>query len=282
MRTTKLKDGRTLAYEEYGDPKGKPVFYFHGWPASRLSGKQLHQSAKKLGLRIISPDRPGYGYSTIQPSRKLLDFPDDITQLADSLKIKKFVVIGSSGGGPYVLVCAYKIPERLTAAIDIAGLGPLREMDKYKNWSIKRKFILKHWLWGYPIYRPVIFVYMLLLNIPIDLYTPLVMLGRAKEDRKLMKIKKDRKEFRRVCQEAFRQGIKGPLQDLLIYYSDWGFSLKEIKMKVHVWHGKKDRNAQFWMGEYVANQLPKAEKHFLNNSGHFLLAERAEEILLGI
>ena len=32
--TIQLKDGRTLGYAEYGDPKGKPIFFFHGWPGS--------------------------------------------------------------------------------------------------------------------------------------------------------------------------------------------------------------------------------------------------------
>lgn len=268
-----------MAYEEYGKPDGKPVFYFHGWPGSRLSGKQLDQAAKNLGLRVIAPDRPGYGYSTFKPNRKLLDWPDDIVELTDKLGIKKFSVIGSSGGGPYVLACVYKIPRRLTAAVDVAGLGPLREMDKYKNWSLKRKFILKSWLWGYPLYHPVISIYKILLNLPVDLYTPLVMLSRAKVDQKLMKNKLTAKNFIQACREAFRQGINGPLQDLIIYYSNWEFNLRQIKMKVQIWHGKKDRNAQFWMGEYVATQLPNVEKHFLLNNGHYLLAELAEEIL---
>ena len=60
-QTMKLKDGRTLGFAEFGDLKGKPLFYFHGWPSSRLSAAKFDLVAKKLHIRLISPDRPGYG-----------------------------------------------------------------------------------------------------------------------------------------------------------------------------------------------------------------------------
>lgn len=59
----KLPDGRNLGYADYGDPLGKPIFYFHGWPSSRLEGMTFHAAGLKLGARIISPDRPGLGLS---------------------------------------------------------------------------------------------------------------------------------------------------------------------------------------------------------------------------
>lgn len=36
--TIKLRDGRTLGYAEYGDPNGRPVLHFHGFPSSRYEG----------------------------------------------------------------------------------------------------------------------------------------------------------------------------------------------------------------------------------------------------
>jgi len=119
-----LSDGRKLGYAEYGDAKGKPIFFFHGWPSSRIQGEILDVSAKKLHARIIAIDRPGYGLSTFKKNRTLLEWPNDVTKLADYLNIKKFAVIGVSGGGPYAAVCAYKIPERLTNAGIVVGLAP--------------------------------------------------------------------------------------------------------------------------------------------------------------
>jgi hypothetical protein len=31
-----LENGRFLSYAEYGPPNGTPIFYFHGFPSSRL------------------------------------------------------------------------------------------------------------------------------------------------------------------------------------------------------------------------------------------------------
>src|SRR5690242_4253772 len=92
----RLKDGRKLGYAEYGDPKGKPLFFFHGFPTSRFHAKRTDQAAKELGIRVIAPDRPGFGLSDFQIGRTLLDFPDDVLELANYLGIKKFVVEGVS------------------------------------------------------------------------------------------------------------------------------------------------------------------------------------------
>ena len=106
-----LKDGRKLGYAEYGDLSGKPMFHFHGHPGSRLEGKLFGEKPKEHGVHVISVDRPGIGLSDFLPKRTLLDWPDDIIELADHLGLSKFVVEGMSGGGPYAVACAYKIPE---------------------------------------------------------------------------------------------------------------------------------------------------------------------------
>lgn len=121
----KLKDGRKLGYAEYGTSHGKPLLFFHGWPSSRLHAKYLDPLAKKLKIRIIAPDRSGFGLSDYQSNRTLLDWPGDVVELADKLKIRKFAIVGISGGGPYAAVTAYKIPHRITKAGIVIGLGPL-------------------------------------------------------------------------------------------------------------------------------------------------------------
>jgi pimeloyl-ACP methyl ester carboxylesterase len=74
-----LPDGRRLAYAEYGDPNGHPVFYFHGTPSSRLEPLILGDEAiAQSGLRVIAPDRPGVGQSDFQPNRGFSDSADKI------------------------------------------------------------------------------------------------------------------------------------------------------------------------------------------------------------
>ena len=123
-QTITLKDGRSLGYAEYGDPGGTPVFYFTGGNSSRLEGGWFDTAARQHNVRLISTDRPGFGLSDFQPGRALLDWPEDILQLADTLGIETFAVFGLSGGGPHVAATAYLIPERLTAVAIVSGPCP--------------------------------------------------------------------------------------------------------------------------------------------------------------
>jgi len=272
----KLKDGRRLCYREYGDPKGKPVFYFHGWPASRLSGSETKTAALKLGVRVISPDRPGFGMSDYQANRTLLDWAKDLNELADSLGIKKFAVMGVSGGGPYAAVCAYKIPQRITKAGIVVGLAPLNVKGLTKGISTASRI-------GWENYHkfPLLRFFAAWIGIVQFKYFPVlgrVISFRAKSDRVLIKARSKKVNFT-ASKEAYRQGIKGAAQELKIYTDDWGFKLKDTKTKVFLWYGAKDKNVSLKMGEYYHSQI-KNSKLFVNwEGGHLFRLEHEEEIL---
>ena len=99
-RVMNLPDGRELAWMETGEPRGYPVFMFHGTPGSRLSLSFDARAIEASGVRLIAPDRPGYGHSSFHRGRTLADWASDVSTLADHLKIAKFAVSGFSGGGP--------------------------------------------------------------------------------------------------------------------------------------------------------------------------------------
>ncbi|MBU1879209.1 MAG: alpha/beta hydrolase, partial [Chloroflexi bacterium] len=118
-----LPDGRRLSYAEYGDPAGAPVFLFRGTPSSRLACHPDDTIATDLGARVIVTERPGFGRSDFQPGRTLLDWPADVVALADALGLDRFAIVGTSGGGPHAAACAYRIPQRLTLAAIVSGVG---------------------------------------------------------------------------------------------------------------------------------------------------------------
>ena len=93
----KLRDGRTLGYAEYGSSEGIPVFYFHGFPSSRLDWRLINDDNTliELNTRIIAPDRPGYGLSDYKRGRKMVDWPEDVIELANSLQLDSFAVLGN-------------------------------------------------------------------------------------------------------------------------------------------------------------------------------------------
>ncbi|KAI8631932.1 alpha/beta hydrolase [Xylariaceae sp. FL1651] len=124
----KLTDGRILGFAEYGSPTGKPVFFFHGFPSSRLEASVILDACHREDLRIIAPERPGFGLSTFNPHHRIIDWPEDVRALAAHLGISRFAILGGSGGAPYALACARALPAEMMSAVGLmAPAGPWKE-----------------------------------------------------------------------------------------------------------------------------------------------------------
>ena len=73
-------------------PTPAPSLVLHEGLGSSLlpMGTDLH--ARRLGLRIIAVDRPGFGLSDERPGYSLASVADDILELADALSLRRAVV----------------------------------------------------------------------------------------------------------------------------------------------------------------------------------------------
>jgi pimeloyl-ACP methyl ester carboxylesterase len=138
--TFTLPDERALGYLSVGE--GKPIFYFHGLPSSRLDVLYLQEYATSRNLQFIGVDRPGFGLSTYTPRTSLRDFGVDINYLADSLGFDTFTLIGYSGGGPSVLTYCTLFPERVAQAVIISSPSMPLNADEMFRSSFER-FIVK-------------------------------------------------------------------------------------------------------------------------------------------
>jgi pimeloyl-ACP methyl ester carboxylesterase len=80
--------------------------------------------------------------------------------------------------------------------------------------------------------------------------------------------------------EALRGGVRGAATDGLLYGRPWGFSLKDIRAPVFLWHGEKDVVVPATMGHYLADNIPGCKAWFYPEDGHFSLPfTRLPEIL---
>lgn len=129
-----LPDGRTLAYTDIGDPEGTCVMHFHGAPASRFLLDIYDDEFAEYGLRVVSPDRPGYGESSSQPGRSMVDWPVDVEALSDALGIDEFAVLGSSSGGPYTVACCALLPDWVLGGLVVAGATDMSLPDARKGY----------------------------------------------------------------------------------------------------------------------------------------------------
>lgn len=272
----KLRDGRLLGYAEYGDPEGKPIFYFHGFPSSRIDWPLFDTDAiaARLNARIIAADRPGYGLSDFKRARTLLDWPDDIIELADALQFDSFAMLGISGGGPYALACAHKIPRRLTRTAIVCGMGPSdapgakdgTAMLLPGKSALMRKLLL-------------MLMAMAFRRNP-DRFLSQMKTTVAEPDKLLLAQPEVVQAFIYSVREAFRAGTRGASWDAVLYKRPWGYQIQDISMQIHLWHGGLDTQVPESVGQYVANAIPDCRANFLPDEGHLSLAHnRIEEIL---
>jgi pimeloyl-ACP methyl ester carboxylesterase len=90
----RLRGGRRLAYAEWGDPAGAPLFFFHAVPGSRLWFDEPATAAR--GVRLVTADRPGYGRSDLKEGASLISWAEDFEQLGTHLGIDRFAVVAWS------------------------------------------------------------------------------------------------------------------------------------------------------------------------------------------
>jgi pimeloyl-ACP methyl ester carboxylesterase len=277
-RFWEISPGRRLAWNEYGDPDGLPVMYYHGWPSSRLQARLAHHLALERGLRIVAMDRPGMGRSTYKPGRTLDSWPALMERFADALGIGNFGQLGVSGGGPYVLACAARIPERLTGSAVLGGAVPLTELQhgprglhplyrmlipcrKLPSWAFSALFriasIASRWQPGRP---------------------PLSWLLRsvAAEDRRLLL---DFPDVWSVITKSFQEGVcegggRGAMADAEIYCQRLTIDLANVRHPIRYWHGCEDRNIPVEMVREFTEKIAGAELIVDEQMGHFSLVLR--------
>ena len=111
--------GRTepyrVSYADYGDPTSKAVvLFFGGLMGGRFSYSILHQLAKKHGVRIIHPDRPGIGGSSAVAIEKRIEtWLEMVPKLLNHLKIGCVSLASHSFGLVYCLNTLLMYPHLL-------------------------------------------------------------------------------------------------------------------------------------------------------------------------
>ncbi len=283
-RVVLLRDGRRLGYRQYGSTSGFPVFYFHGWPGSRFEAQLLESDAGASGIRVLAVERPGYGLSDFQPGRRLLDWPQDVTELADGLRLKTFSVVGVSGGAPYAAVCAWALRDRLQRVSLVSGLAPLDDPEHVEGMHWGNRFLLsvaRHVpQLGRALLAPL--GWTLERGFPPILAGPFVA-GFAEVDRRTLCCPEVARTLYQSTREAFRSGARGPAWEARIYPRPWGFPLREIQTPVDVWHGGQDRNVPSRMGRHLHREIPGSKLHWFPEEGHLSLPFRhCRRILLSL
>ena len=285
LERVRLADGRWLAFERAGsaDPAAGVCFYFHGFPGSRLEVRLAGAVAREAGLQLIGVDRPGFGCSDPRRGRTLLDWPADLTQLADGIGVGRFAVLGVSGGGPYAVACAYRLAGRVTVAGIVNGLGPAGAPGGWRVMSGINRLGFAVAL-GAPFLLPAIAAGLR----SVAARRPEWLVARLRSAASgADRVALDNQEFSRNLGDSFREavwgGSEGLVSDARVYASSWAAWMGEITTPVLLWHGEEDRVVPPEMGRLLAGSIPGCRAVFLLGEGHFsVLLNQLRPILSAI
>ncbi len=283
QQTHTLSDGRRLGYQSLGDPGGRPIFWFHGTPGSRLILSPDDWVTRLPGVRVITADRPGYGLSDPKPDRTLADWARDVAELADHLGVDRFAVAGESGGGPHALACAHQLGRRVTLALLLSSPAPANFRGATRGMSLGNRLglVLQRrapWLiqWMTRSYAAGF-------QKNPDRFLDAIARQMSAPDRELLRDRRLREALIRDFREAYRQGGEGHVVDGALAMSgrDWGFPLEEIAVPVFIWHGEADRLVSINMPRHLSHRIPDCRASFVPGAGHLLLEHPQVEREMG-
>lgn len=278
-----LTEDRNLGYAEYGDGAGHPVFFFHGFPGSRLQAGDFHQLAKTHRCRLISIDRPGMGLSSFNQQHTLLSWANDITALANHLEIDHFSLLGHSGGAPFVMACAYAMPERITNAAIVSGIAPttLPESQISQSIGLKAFYFLIRTVPGLALMMMKAQHTLLKLpkNIRDKMYQKMIQ-QLPSVDQAILQEPGSLNKLYDVSTEAFKQGARGPAHELRLIVNPWGFDLNKIKTPMTLWQGALDKQVPISHAKLYQAHLPNTQLQLFEQEGHLsILYNHMDDIL---
>lgn len=275
-----MPDGRRMAFREYGARMGRVLLLCHGTPGSRLGvTPAMADQAGATGVRLIVPDRPGYGLSDQFAGRALLDWPRDAATLMDALGAERFDVLGYSSGSIYALACARALRERVTSVILAGAMAPnllMPEASAFMSPAVRDALRLAH-----DDSEALAGALAPLARDPDQLFA-LVTSSVAPVDLPVFTQPEVADAFRRDCRESVAQGAGGMVWDYALATGDWGFNLDEVLRPVAIWQGLADINTPAAMAEYLAERLPRCKLHRLPGVGHLCLFSHWGKLLTSL
>ncbi|PYL60825.1 MAG: hypothetical protein DMF31_03655 [Verrucomicrobia bacterium] len=272
-----LPDGAVVAFEEYGDANGVPVIFCHGWPSSRTMARLTDEPARELGIRIVSLDRPGIRGSSLQPNRKLSDWPCLLEQVVERLDLPEFRMLAISGGAPYAYATAVAMPERVRAIAIVGGAPPMAEITDGEGLLPLYRWMLALYRSRPGLLRRCFYLVRPFLSVrsPVR-FRPFVlkMLRLRRCDADSLR---NAAAFEAVFESqrfAWRASAEGVMADAEIYAQPWGFAIEDVRVPVRLWHGKEDRAFSVQLAEQMVKRLPNCKSRFVNDAGHYSLPIR--------
>jgi pimeloyl-ACP methyl ester carboxylesterase len=279
-RSLRLADGRRLTYSDAGPRDGSPVVYCHGAIGTPLDGAvDLERIADELGVRYLAVSRPGIGGSDPAEGRTVVGFAADVGELLDALRIERCAVVGVSAGGPYALAIAYALGERVSRVAVCSSMSPLCAPHRTPGMQRRIRLALSV-LAGAPGLCATIGD----LGVPVirrhpELLTRVIAAHAAPGERRMLERPDERSAASASFLDAASEGVRGMIEDYLVYSRDWGFPVSEVSTDVHLWHGLEDPLVPIEHALQLAILLPRCRVFLDPEEGHHFFRRNLFKIL---
>jgi len=276
-----MRTGRALDVQEYGDPDGRPIVFFHGLIGSHHQASYVSDQATARGLRVVAPNRPGVGDSEFVARSSVLDAVDDVEDLADALGIGAFSVIGISGGTPYALATLHRLGPRVRTVTVLSGMGPARMRGALQGMGRRRRMFFELGSRSPKLARRAFEQAGERWRAdPLRFLAELVRTWSA-SDRKMFENEDVFKLFSKDLKQVFGSpaAAEGLAQELR-FYREYGFAIEDLPADkpVTLWQGLDDNIVPAAMAWSLARALPNAEAHLVAG-GHFVAIDIAERVI---
>ena len=277
-QTINLKDGRQLAYAEWGDLSGRSVVLLHGQPASRLICPD-EDATEAAGVHLLTIDRPGYGRSEPKPGRTVLGWADDYLELAERLDLAPCPVIGWSGGGPYALALGLRVPDRITRIGLAAASGPIDPVPGLLDASLSPGARAAFELLRRDYAAGVAAIEERGAWFSGDGWKSMFARSWGAADDRVLADPATLEAMKHLTSEAARQGSAGYVADTIAEALPWTFSVSEIARPVHIWYGESDEPWVRMTADYLLDSLPNVTLVTYPGEAHLFLFDHWGEML---
>jgi pimeloyl-ACP methyl ester carboxylesterase len=259
-KVVSIDSDRQITYAEYGPPSGVPVVFFHGTPGSRLLGTVLEPAAREHGIRLLAPDRPGYGRSTPWPGHSVRDAAEFVLPVLDDADVETVGLIAFSGGGPYALSTAAVRADRVSHVDIIAGATPPTVSEETP--AIQQ--LLSKIATTTPAVLRGLFAGQAWLAERLD---PSFVVGQYTANQSTVP-DATAELVKRDFIEAFARSRCGAVTEFRNTAADWNIDHGEIHADVRLWHGTKDTNVPITDVHRLKRMIPSADLHSIDDADH--------------
>ena len=272
-----LKNGKRIAYREYGPVNGDTIIIFHNAHGSRISiPNNCQEICQRHNKRVIIPDRQGYGLSSFA---KPFEWNDMFDEFINTIDLNDYDLLATGLASAAALRYATKADNRLKrlricspVVVNQPGdkrylkgiLKPVSELAKKSKCVTKELYKL----WLKSVMIDLSKYYGKILNGSIGT-------AEAKQFTQENTLSVIANGFRDACS----QGLDGVAEDLIDCLTPQNVDFNKIKIGVDLWWGSEDDRISLEGVKNLASELRYSKIHIKDGYSQHLYYALFEEVI---